>query len=627
VKLAELDEVKVANALTSTAQSELAKIAPFADMAYRTIHDEKFFISLLLDEIFPAVEQTRANATSSAWISHLRLMRKWGIIVYLTVKPELCISSYFAILKSNGCARTIFAGGQLSRLFKRPAPVNLPHIPVILSILSDLLRGKKFYFLSGDLRHFFHQISIAPELVKFFSVHCMGEIFGYTVLPMGWSHSPRLAQSFAWAALLGLASAENGLSKAAADFLDAKPEHPPSFMMLHDARGVAVGLVVIWIDNFLVWCVDNSIITEMSKTWTEMNRRWGLVWGEKTLWHPKQLTAEIADENPKSGVALGIQFSRKVKRGRSEVGDHLIWRLKPKTAAKALEFESRSFDCWTCRAIAGVVGSAVWQAYISCEPLANIHDDLELSSRVGTHARAHGWNSTFRLDEADRSIITSTLIRIRTNRWFGTTTAHDWSQITIVASDATLLMGAWVTYDETGARVSWTNWPWTGISLKESIFVLELRAAIAAIMACGVTGGVCVIITDNTAAAAVLRSMYSSTMIGRQLLKELHEWLASKNIFLVVAGIAGLSNDADSPTRDDPKCPQWCEARRHATFETGKRALHGCDRLRLNPITCDIGHVHEETEVERSEDSDCDGLSSSISRLMKSTSLDGASAE
>ena len=113
------------------------------------------------------------------------------------------------------------------------------------------------------------------------------------------------------------------------------------------------------------------------------------------------------------------------------------------------------------------------------------------------------------------------------------------------------------------------NWSWLtqkDVSAQESIFVLELRSVIAGIKANGVRNCVLVIIIDNTAAASVLRSMYSSTQIGRELIRDLHLFLTEINIFLVPAGIAGADNDADSPTRGNHLLPDWCSNRLTTTW-------------------------------------------------------------
>jgi len=633
VKMAKLDRVHVAGCLTSEAQAELAGIAPFARRAFRTIHDEQFFLSLLLPR-HPGSLAPERRKTRGCWIKHLRILRGDNVLCSFTGEPALCISTYFAILKANGTARTIFSGGRLSQMFYRPPPVNLPSLPLVLTLLGDLLRGFKFYLLVGDLRHYFHQIQMGASFPKFFTMECCAQMFAYVVLPMGWSFSPSIAQSYAWAALLGLASYENGLKKSADEFLAQAPEHPPGFMLLHNEEGRAVGLILIWYDNYICWCLDQKIVVAMSQTWSEMTKRWGIVWGEKKLWHPSHLSSSSADKNPEVGVSLGIQFARAAKRTRDEPEHQLTWRLRPKTALAAEALVGTT--TWSCRSIAGVIGSAIWQCYILCEGFSSISETLDLSSRVGGHAKQHGWNSEIGLTPAEKLVVAQTLEKLRCNPWSHSPGPRDWTRVRIVASDATLERGAWVYYSACDCRAQWRNWNWSEQPLagtspfvlpcesNESIFLLELRAAIKAIKELSEENGVLVIVTDNTAAAEVLRSRYSSTRKGRVLVKDLHDFLQAHNVFLIVAGIAGLDNDADAPTRGDIETPSWCARRLRVTWQTGIRALYGSERLRLNPMACGLSHRYDEVEEVTSmehEDADCEGQTAAIERLMKNTML------
>lgn len=633
-RLAKLDDVTVAGSIDATAQRDLASVAPFAEHAYKCINDEEWFISLLLDikTAEKVIECSSDNRTKGLWIEHLRKLRSFKVTDHATssntTQSRLFISTYFAILKANGLARTIFSGGALSRLFRRPPPVCLPSLPLVLSIISDILRGKKFFFLTADLRHFFHQLAVCGDIQKYFSVHCQREVFFFLNLVMGWSYSPRIAQSMAWAALLFFASAENGLEKSAKEFLALRPENPPGFMLLHDTLGRVVGLILIWYDNYLAWTTDADVGVGLSNTMKAMDRRFGFKWGEKTLCPPKVLaaTSTSTQENAKACVALGIQFARQVKRGRSEAPDHMIWRLKPATAAKAIVLLAEPPpEEWSCRAVAAVTGSRVWQCYISCESFTLITEILVLSSKVGKHARLHGWNSTLKITDDDRQTIKRALEAIASNPWYGSPTALNFTQITIVASDATLQRGAWVLYGGKGVRAAWKNWPWPEDQLADSIFLLELRAAVAAIMAVG-RSGVVVVVIDNTAAAAVLRAMYSSTPKGRIVVGELIDFLARNHLFLVIASIAGLDNDADAPTRGDMDSPAWCETRLERTWSTAMRAVQGCERLHVNPIACSIGHMQDECDGDAAkldpEDAACEELTSAIDGLFGRTSLE-----
>lgn len=622
VHLAQLDEVKVAGCLSKEIQAQLAEVAPFAHFAWKMLNDVSFFLSHLKDKSSNTTD-IPSVPTKGQWKEHLRKLKGWRVLRTLTglEKPKVWMSKYFAILKSTGMARTIFSGGKLSSKFLRPPPVNLPSLPLVLILLSEIVDGHNVWFISADLRHYFHQIAISDDLVEFFTLLCHGELLGYIVLPMGFSFSPSIAQRFAWAALLSLASKENGLAVAAEEFLRQKPEHPPSFMYLHK-DDVKVGLVVVWYDNFLIWSIDQSIINHLASTLKQMTKRWNLIWGKRDLWHPRQLLCTMADASPDVGTALGIQFAISQKRDRLTSGPRLVWRMKPSTAAKASALKEVSG--WTCRLLAGLIGSAIWHCYISTEPMFHIHDVLELSAKVGKHAAHAGWNATIHTSAEDLAVISNALKRIETNQWFGDGIHHDWSNVTIIASDSTLRRGAWVRYTSSVIRAEWKSWAWTNdpnVDSSEKIFVLELRAAVRAITSNGQANGVVVIVLDNTAAASVLRSMYSKTRIGRELLRLLHQDLQRRNIFLVVAGIAGIDNDADSPTRGDYDRPAWSDKRLLDTWFTGVRALEGCERLRMNPNACGISHKLDEVEDEYDDEQFTDVMAE-IAHLQERTDLE-----
>ena len=650
-ELLELDQVTVAGALTEVAQRELAKVAPFAELAYRTLHDEAYVRSLL---IRPAMAETiltrdRMKKTHGKWFEHTKKLKSWSVLADADTLPairerkfqaRLISSSYFAVSKSNGLARSIFGGAALSRLFLRPPPVNLPSLPFVLGLLCKHLRGKKFFMISCDLRHYFHQIAISLLLAEFFTIYICGLVLAFIVLPMGWSYSPRCAQSFAWSALLALASYDNGLATAAASFLACKPEHPPAFLFLHNRNNEIVGLLLVWYDNFVAWCTDEKIVNGLNSTFNEMTRRFGFVWGERHSWPPRMLSnaplcasnesgrGELIDPLPTDtiGIALGLQFAMKVKRGRTEPDHHIVWRLKPKTSAKAQRLlQVRN---WDCRSLAGVIGSRIWQVYASTSSLATIGDLLDLSSKVGVCAHNASWNAQYILGPDEEKIVAIAIDHIIRNPWFPSTNLvlHESCHSNIfLASDATKKHGAWVRYESRYKRADYHRWPWTAEELFESIFLLELRAAVAAIMTNGVANSIVVIVIDNTAAAAVLRLRYSSTKKGREIIARLDAFVQEHSILLVVAGIAGEDNDSDTPSRF--AFPPWSAERLTKTWDTAHRALLGCERVRLNPEACPFTHSRELADREDTpdrdalEDGDCESLNNAVMALNTATDL------
>ncbi len=150
------------------------------------------------------------------------------------------------------------------------------------------------------------------------------------------------------------------------------------------------------------------------------------------------------------------------------------------------------------------------------------------------------------------------------------------------------------------------HWP----ELKDThIFVKELRAAVNAIKANAPTNGTLVLAIDNTAAAHVLRSFYSSTSIGQSLAQEAYEHLRSKGCRLVVAGLPGLDNYADAPTKNE----EWCSERLKKTWTALEAALEGRER-------------HDITSTRRSsshEDDEADQLMEELKALRASTMLEG----
>jgi len=161
--------------------------------------------------------------------------------------------------------------------------------------------------------------------------------------------------------------------------------------------------------------------------------------------------------------------------------------------------------------------------------------------------------------------------------------------------------------------------------------VLELKAAVKAILENAQPEEIVIIITDNTAAACVLKTMYSSTAKGRKLLAKLYAFMKTNRITLVVVSIPDPFNDADSPTRHDP--PIWNEERRLATWNAGVRALEGGDKEKLNPIGASFSHRQDEVSFEprRGEleqlttDEDlafeCDGITAACEEVMRETCI------
>lgn len=630
VSKVKLDAITVAKSLSLDIQKELAQFAPFAQHAYNITNDGSFFRGLFKSEPKEVdITRNRFCKTRARWLQHIVDLQRFDVLIQLTVAPMGVVSRYFAVPKSNGLARSIFSGGHLSRLCLRPPGVNLPMLPQMLRIMAALCTKGQIYILLGDLRHYFHQIEISPDISRFFSIFCCNVMYGYAVLPMGFSYSPRIAQCFAWAALLSLASTKNGLSRAASE-IKGVFDHPPSFVMLHDENNVECGVVFIWYDNFTVCCLSKSMTVELSKTFSDMQTKYKMQWGSKNLFHPTHLNKNSED---KPCAVLGLQLAVVQIRARDAQGPALIWRLKPDTAKKAetmMQELTLNRTSIGCKSVAGIIGSAVWQCYSRCEPLTKIHDGLMIASEAGKLAAKSGWNAKLSLSEEQHTTLSNLLNTIKRNPWTDPQVFHTEGEIRIVSTDAALRFGCYTWILSDSIRKDWDNWEWSTDESLESIFLLELRAAVRAILALAPRHGTLVIIIDNTSAAAVLRKWYSSTRKGRELADVAWKHLNDIGCSLVVAGIASEDNDADSGTRTDTcrfvKDPEtkWSSHRLRASWETATRELKGIGRKGFNPKTCPVSHWVEETELRNDEDDDeCEfeNANSEVTNLMTETAL------
>ena len=196
-----LDPILCAGVITRDIQKELADFTPFSRHAYRLINDQEFFVSHLIDpsSAQEPVPRSSWKRTKSCWRSHISgkhaSLKSAGIVVE-TTKAFLTVSTYFAIAKScSHLARSIFAGGKLSRLFIRPPSVNLPQLPLVLRIMAEIVpMGEGAYMLCSDVRHYFHEIAVGEDIQPFFTIFSCNQLLMFKTLVMGWSYSPRVAQ-------------------------------------------------------------------------------------------------------------------------------------------------------------------------------------------------------------------------------------------------------------------------------------------------------------------------------------------------------------------------------------------------------------------------------------------------
>jgi len=668
-----LDAVSNAGCINQETQRKLSQFAPFALDAYKTLNDRSHFESKLLPERkVSVVDRSAWTKTKACWKKHVDDLKRFHIIT-ITTTALLVVTTYFAVAKSCGTlARTIFSGRQLSGCFVRPGGVNLPQLPFVLSLAASILaKCNAVYVLTGDVRHYFHAIALGSEIKDFFTIFICNTLYHFNVLPMGWSFSPRIAQCMAWSALLSLATDQNGLKLAAEKLRHSA--HPPSFVVLHTPCGQEIGILFIWYDNFVCVCGCRDIATALSLTMTEMTNSFNFHWGQKSLAHPVHLrklaasTMETIDKlsedvklNPldtdssealafysKEATAIGIQFGMTMKRGRDITHPTVLqWRIKPRTIEKARTlFDMISLSSsleLSCRVVAGICGVCVWRIYISGEPLVMIHDVISLSAKAGRHARVSGWTSNISLNTHELDQAKAALTLVLRNEWHTIRPFIPQQNKIIVASDASLRMGAWTVISSGDSRSAWKNWFWcpseddsSGCDSSEIIFLLELRAAERAILHHSRPDSTLILLIDNTAAASCLRRWYSGHPEGRKIVQRVWEHLNNINCNILVVGIASEDNDADSPTRGCRTSPNFDSRRLMNSYLAACNALAGCERQRLNSNLMCTSHQEDftyeesgfspgETDSVTSDDcgdAACDNISNIVNYLEKETTF------
>lgn len=187
---------------------------------------------------------------------HFEALRASGIL-QANHHPNECVaySTYFSVKKSDEYDRAIFNGRRISRFFSRPSPVNLVKNSDLLVKISEVARiHPQAHIIVGDFRHWFHQ-QRALNLSRYFGVACGSQAYRWNTMPMGFSHSPHMAQTLSWL-ILSHGLLESGVVDSS--FLE--DQELPVFIPLKPTLGGSTqgGFMVVYYDNYLIMTVDGA---------------------------------------------------------------------------------------------------------------------------------------------------------------------------------------------------------------------------------------------------------------------------------------------------------------------------------------------------------------------------------
>lgn len=533
--------------------------------------------------------------------------RASSLVEYKLIAPSRagCIkylNGYFEVVKekSSGerCARAILNGKKLSEKLKRPEPVNLPEIPDVLMLLADLhdsvqdrnRKGGPRYpaMITADFRHFFHQIAIHPEIGEYCGVRFGEAFFRWRNLPMGLSHSPRVAQCLGWGMLLGTRETPPSLRMAKKALEDAA--NPPAYVYLQNQSQECVGLLFLWYDNITCLSYDNAVTREILSLFTNMKNEFNVEFKEINHFPASTASIDLAD---RGWTCLGFQLGirrKQLKRDRNDVTiggqTELVWRHDPdklyrwKRVIAGLECKDEHLP--SRRDVARALGLLCWHGYLYHIPLCSMSDSLD-HMRTNAPKSFAEWDTPTSLTSADVLEISNQLVSIVALQEAsgGWTTRFQTAPSTTVrgASDASDFSGGWVVFNEDGSIHGVPRkFDWNRGLRPAHIFLKEMAAAVTLIehLAMLHPGKRIQICCDNTGVVGAIRRMYSVNRAANEMLKRIAKIMRSQRVEVV--GIRGIDNVADCPSRGVAICPK----RLKATWQ----CLADADRgIRMKPVT------------------------------------------
>lgn len=534
------------------------------------------------------MRQIKRPSTDASYQGHIDSLRQWNILqLVVTGVIVIYVSLYFAVPKDENYARSIFNGRRLSSHFFPPPPVNIPEIPVVMTMIAELLMTGNVYGMVCDIRHWFHQLPVGENAKRFFGVLCGNTLYRWGVLPMGWSYSPRICQCLAWAIILYKRSpASDALDTARSKIRGAKD--PPRHVDLV-ADGRKVGFIVLTYDNIGLFCTDRNVRENITAAIQVNFQEAGIIMkvddslvpekdrkvkGTRPCYEfaqsPLQSLAyrkvepfewDLLKEELKSFTGLeylGVQYAFKPSRGCRQ----LFCRHAPKRVARwapLTEVITRGLaeKNVSAREIAQIIGIILWHQIIRQCPLCEIATVIAISSKVSSAATGTDWHVPIVLCTTEWRLLELKLKDALINNWCPGPIPKRLTEETIIFTDAceSGLGAVFVTL--TGelerAPLSWV----VPDNLQGShIFILELFVAIFAInlVLKEKKNTVIRIGVDNAAVFFCLSNYYSSNLIACRWLAGLHTKLVETNCVLAPFQLMSEQNPADPPSRFTAFC-------------------------------------------------------------------------
>ena len=252
--------------------------------------------------------------TADKWNDHLQALANTLPIPLLQPIAKslvLFVCTYFAVNKGKDVARAIFNGRRFSSLCRTPPPTNLTDVLTLLRTMHGL--PGRLTMVEGDIRHFFHQIPLHPEVSRYFCIRKSGQQFWrWATLPMGWSWSPYIAQSVSMGCIIEV------LENCGVDVRMYKDlESPPGIV---EIPGLLVATV--WYDNIILITNEPGLALRFHQKFRKLSDQFNREMKTWNIHHPRAF-----DRNSTCFPSyLGLEFAKFGRSSRLQDDTILHWR-------------------------------------------------------------------------------------------------------------------------------------------------------------------------------------------------------------------------------------------------------------------------------------------------------------
>lgn len=520
-------------------------------------------------EVSPHAPEIRRVPTSEKWWTrpnHLKQLIDSKMIEFLPEALVCGCSSYFAIGKSDGTARSIWNGKNFSLRCATPAPTNLPDVIRVLILLEEMMQElQQPTILEGDVRHYFHQLGLEDDITRYLCVYMDGKFWRWKNLPMGLSWSPFVAQCIGMGSILRTLE-DCGYDTSA--YKDLKT--PPSIIVLRAKDGKIEVLAALWYDNILIAVRDpNRAPKVYSRFRYNSEEVFHLILKAWNIHGPKAMRNGYITIVPETATSkraikvdypsyLGLELNMRRSMTLGVSAYQLHWKISSSRLKDWAILVEKLRLQMSCRTVSRTVGAIMYRHHIALTPLCRLEKVIDLIRKSGSLCRTRTSWDEIRNWSADELEILKSALSVATTEgaWFTVPIRPTQSEIFVATDSSGKRWGScvWTADRQLHPTMGYEKGVWNRSMMQADIFVKELTAAVLCVekVARLYPGTKIYVFGDNTAAIAVMKKLASTTHIGNELARRLDNVLSETGCTMEVIHITTTMNPADDPSRNKP---------------------------------------------------------------------------